>query len=179
MLLILLGPKGSGKSFIGALLEERFGIRFLPVEPLWIAYFGRCASSGTPPDIGVGIGEVHPVVRRALTEFRHVAVETTGASQPILADLQNLAPRDQTLIVRVEAPLALCLARIASRDAAAHIPVDEAMIRRVHALSEAVDIAPDLVISNVDVSADDLAREVEAGLRRAGLLCAPNPGTPG
>lgn len=149
------------------------------MEPLWKAYFERCASSGIPPDIGVGIGEVHPVIRRALAEFRHVAVETTGASQPILADLLNLAPRDQTLIVRVEAPLELCLARIASRDAAAHIPADEATIRRVHALSEAVDIAPDIEISNVDVSEHVLLREVEGGLRRAGLLCAPNPGTPG
>jgi gluconate kinase len=179
MLLILLGPKGSGKSFIGALLEERCGIRFVRVEPLWKAYFERCASSGTPPDIGVGIGEVHPVVRRALAEFRHVAVETTGASQPILADLLDLAPSDQTLIVRVQAPLDLCVARIASRDATAHIAVDEGMIRQVHALSEAVDIAPDLVILNVDVSADDLAREVEGGLRRAGLLGGTDPGMQG
>jgi hypothetical protein len=179
MLLILLGPKGSGKSFIGALLEERFGIRFVPVEPLWKAYFERCASSGVTPDIGVGIGEVHPVVRRALVEFRHVAVETTGASQPILADLLNLAPSDRTLIVRVEAPLGLCVARIASRDATAHIAVDEATISQVHALSEALDVAPDLVISNVDVSADDLARELEGGLRGAGLLGGTDSGIQG
>jgi len=179
MFLILLGPKGSGKSFIGSLLEERLGIRFVAVEPLWKAYFRRCAAAGTPPDIGAGIGVVHPLICRALAEFQHLAVETTGASGPILADLLNLAPRDQTLIIRVRAPIALCLSRIASRDPAAHIPVDEATIRQAHALSEAVDIAPDLEISNVDASADALAHELELGLRRAGLLRAARPSMPG
>jgi shikimate kinase len=29
---LLIGPKGSGKSFIGTLMDERLGIRFIRVE---------------------------------------------------------------------------------------------------------------------------------------------------
>jgi shikimate kinase len=33
---MLIGPKGSGKTHIGTVLEKRKGIKFLRVEPIWL-----------------------------------------------------------------------------------------------------------------------------------------------
>ena len=35
-LCILIGPKGSGKTYIGGCIEKLTGIKFLRVEPLWL-----------------------------------------------------------------------------------------------------------------------------------------------
>jgi cytidylate kinase len=169
MLVVLIGPKGSGKSFVGSLLQDRFGIKFLLVEPLWKAFFERGMSSGTTPSISEGIAEIHPVIRRALADAHHLAVETTGASEEILADLLSLVPREETLIIRINAPVELCSSRILTRSGAAHIPADEALVRKVHALSELAPVSPDIELSNIDVSADELALELTHELRKFGL----------
>lgn len=77
-----------------------------------------------------------------------MCVETTGASPEILADLLALHPRADTLVVRVRAPLDVCLERIARRDQTDQIPMEADMIRRVHALSEAAAVDAALTLEN-------------------------------
>ena len=33
---VLVGPKGSGKSYVGRLLEREFGIEFLSIEEIFV-----------------------------------------------------------------------------------------------------------------------------------------------
>jgi hypothetical protein len=35
-LYMLIGPKGSGKTYIGSRIEQLTGLKFLRVEPLWL-----------------------------------------------------------------------------------------------------------------------------------------------
>jgi shikimate kinase len=37
LLYLLIGPKGSGKSHIGALVSQHTDIYFLRVEPIWLS----------------------------------------------------------------------------------------------------------------------------------------------
>ena len=156
MLVLLVGPKGSGKSHIGRVLEARLGVRFFRVEPLWMAYYAACRSAGREPVIAEGIAEVHPAIAAALREHEHVSVETTGASGEILADLLTRAPRSETVIVRVSAPLALCLERIAARDRTNQIPMDVEMIRKVHALSETLQLEADVALANAGLGEEEV-----------------------
>ena len=80
MLIVLIGPKGSGKSYIGRTIEARLGVHFFHVEPLWLEYHAECKASNREPVISEGIAKVHPVLMRALETCVHVCVETTGAS---------------------------------------------------------------------------------------------------
>lgn len=169
MLVVLLGPKGSGKSFVGNLLNDRFGVTFLLVEPLWKLYYERCRARAVSPDVVQGIAEVHPIIRRAFAAAPHLAIETTGASEPILTDLLTIAPREQTLVIRVRAPLATCLARISARDQGAHIPVEPDTICKTHALSEMAPIAADVELDNSSATVDELVQQLATGLQRAGL----------
>jgi shikimate kinase len=166
MLIVLIGPKGSGKSHIGRALEKRLGILFFNVEPFWISYYSECRASAREPVISEGIAKTHPHIAEALRTHEHVCVETTGASAEILNDLLSLEPPAKTLIARVSAPLQLCLERIASRDQKNQIPMDVAAIRKIHGLSESVPLQPDLTLDNAQLTEDEIISLFNGALTR-------------
>jgi len=163
--ILLVGPKGSGKSHIGRTLERRLGIPFFHVEPLWMAYHAECKASGRDPSIAEGISRVHPLIAAALREHEHLCVETTGASPEILADLVSIAGSSKLLVARVSAPLDLCLHRIAARDQENQIPADAETIRKVYALSLAAPLHADLRLENEALSEGDIVSAFESALR--------------
>jgi len=150
--ILLVGPKGSGKSYIGRTLEKHLGVLFFHVEPLWMSYYAECQASGRQPLISEGISKVHPLLADALRTHEHVCIETIGASAEILNDWLSLTHPSNILIVRVSAPLELCLERIVTRDQTNQVAMDLESIQQVYALSEAVQLQPDLTIENVQLS---------------------------
>jgi len=164
MLIVLIGPKGSGKSHIGRLLEKEFGVHFLDVEPHWLAFHNECREEGVEPDIAEGISRIHPLIESALGAHNAVCVETTGASRDILSDLMSFGDRTALILVGVRAPLDICLERIASRDQSVHIPHSVQEIRRVYEQSSAPDIPLDLVIDNTNITDNDIVRIVRQTL---------------
>jgi adenylate kinase family enzyme len=45
--IILVGPKGSGKSFVGTLISKELGIPFVRVEPIYLANMRSSRATGT------------------------------------------------------------------------------------------------------------------------------------
>ena len=165
MLILLIGPKGSGKSHIGRLLESVYGIHFFHVEPHWMKYHDECASTGRPVSLAEGIERVRHAIADALEAHQHVCIETTGASSEILDDLRSFGASHSILLAKIEAPLSLCLERIAIRDPTSQIPMEQAEIRRVYKPGQAVDLPFDLTLENVDLSeAEILQPFAEFGL---------------
>ncbi len=156
MLILLIGPKGGGKTHVGRLLERRYGVHFFHAERHWMVYHARCKDLGVTPNIAEGIQSVHPLLEDALRSYPRVSVETTGASREILDDLSTLRCPVPILRVRLVTPLQVCLQRVASRDASAQIPADRAMIERVHRLNEELDLPWDLVLENTDLSEQEI-----------------------
>ncbi len=148
MLILLVGPKGSGKSHIGRILQTHRGIHFFRVEPHWQLYHADCASSGEQPVVAAGIARVHPHLAGSLRRYEHVCVETTGASSEILSYLLSLRPVQETLVARITAPLDLCLQRIANRDQTYQVPMDIESVKKVYVLSETAAVKADLIIRN-------------------------------
>ena len=72
MFVLLVGPKGSGKSQIGCTLEKHPGVLFFHVEPLWLDYYAECQASGQPV-ISEGIGRVHTLIAEARRSHEHVS----------------------------------------------------------------------------------------------------------
>src|SRR5450755_1893861 len=70
-LLVLVGPKGSGKTHVGAVLEARLGVRFVRVEPIFLALRNQVEA----------LTEVERQVDRALAEAQVVAIESTALSR--------------------------------------------------------------------------------------------------
>ena len=152
MLILLIGPKGGGKSHIGRLLEARSGVHFFHVEPHWMAYHEECARLGRERSIAEGIRRVRPAITEALQRHRHVCIETTGASREILDDLLSFGADHPLLLARIHAPLPVCLERIAARDQTHQIPMDEAGIRKVYELGAVLDLSFDLTLENTSLS---------------------------
>ena len=152
MFILLVGPKGSGKSHIGRILDARLGVHFFHVEPLWLGYHAECRAAGRQPSIAEGITRVHPILADALGKHANVCVETTGASPEILDALLALKPRSETVVARVTAPLELCLRRIANRDQTDQIPLDAETVRKVHVLSEALRLEADVALDSTQLS---------------------------
>lgn len=152
MLILLVGPKGAGKSYLGRLLESALQVHFLHVEPLWISYYAECDRLNRPRSIVEGIQRVRPAIDAALKAHKHVCVETTGASPEIFHDLVAAGAASGMLLVKVNAPLETCLQRIETRDPTHQIPIDMDTIRKVHELASACDAQFDLIIENVALS---------------------------
>ena len=171
MFVILVGPKGSGKSHIGRTLEKHLGVLFFHVEPLWMSYYAACKASGREPSIPEGISRVHPHIADALRTHEHVCVETTGASPDILHGLLSLHHASKTLIARISVPLELCLERVAAREQTNQIPMDVEAMRQVYALSTAAALRPALTLENVRLT----EAEIVSAFKRALTLPSSGP----
>lgn len=164
MLILLVGPKGSGKSYIGRLLESALGVYFLHVERLWMTYHAECEAAGKPVDIREGLQRVRPDLRRALSVHEHTAVETTGASAEILEDLLALGSEFGLLTILVQARLRDCLARIAARDQRRQIPVDVEMIEHIHEISTNLEMSFDIVLKNTELTDEKILEIVSSSI---------------
>jgi shikimate kinase len=156
MLILLVGPKAAGKSHVGRVLADACGVEFVHVESIWLKWDRECRRGGVEPSIEGGLARVKEEVARALTRHPHVSVETTGASEPILAGLLALVPPEDLLLVRVWAGLETCLARFRARDSSDHLPTDEEVVRRVHALAREVSLSWNVELVNEGLSREEI-----------------------
>jgi hypothetical protein len=135
--LLLVGPKGAGKSTIGQLLATQLGVRFLRVEPLFLEV--RAALGPSHPDYERrGFEAVLSALVDALAGHDAACFESTGASDHfpwLLSEIRKVA---RLHLVRVRASPDRCLERVRSRDASLHIPVSDDQVERINALSAGV-----------------------------------------
>lgn len=137
--LVLVGPKGAGKSTLGDLLSRELPVLFLRVEPLFLELRARLGAAH--PDLErLGFAAVLDAVSGALPGHDHVCIETTGASDRVPWLLQELASRARVLPVRVLADPEQCLERIHRRDRSIHIPVSDDDVARINAIAQDVDL---------------------------------------
>ena len=144
---ILVGPKGSGKSHIGKLLEEELGIRFLPVEPLLIAHIERF---GQPAE-GLsrhGFDIEERAIRDVLEEQDTVIFEATGSSEYFPSVVVNLRDGYVVKLIRIHCPLDICFTRVRDRDSEGHLPVTDEMVNAINKNANLVDFDWDLEIDN-------------------------------
>lgn len=164
-LYILIGPKGSGKSYIGDLVERRLGIPFFRVEPIFMAIRG-----GRRPDdpeyIREGFAIAGEEIRGLLDTHEEVLIESTGTATEFWSMLERLGGSHRRVPIRVDAPFDLCLERIRSRDQSRQIPVPDELIRRMDELSRRVRCDFAATIVNVDLPDDGIVDRITS-LREA------------
>ncbi|MFN0063191.1 MAG: AAA family ATPase [Myxococcaceae bacterium] len=131
-ILVLVGPKGAGKTTIGAFLERRYGVRFLRVEPIWIEH-----AKGTRDEYWEhrGYERVVAAVQRELESHKIVVIETTGAAASTSAFLDALRALARVTLVRISCPESECLDRVRRRNANDHIPVSDDCVAEINAVA--------------------------------------------
>ncbi|MEM7243953.1 MAG: GNAT family N-acetyltransferase [Acidobacteriota bacterium] len=147
-ILVLLGPKGAGKSFLGRLMESELSVSFIDVESIFL-------SLDDPRDVTNGYERVADEVAAHSAGGSAVSLELTGASEHADELIERLRGLGSVRLVRVDATLSTCLRRVRDRDASVHLPADEALVETVHAACADSTRDHDLTIDN---DTDDAGR---------------------
>jgi hypothetical protein len=137
-LYMLIGPKGAGKTHIGALVDQRTDIRFLRVEPIWL---------GLQPGED-GWKKVELIIDTMFQTHEKVMIESLGAGEGFRGFYASLAKKYSIKMIRVYANLETCLARVKNRDGVDHIPVSDDKVIEYNQIAASVTYDWALEIDN-------------------------------
>ncbi len=138
ILYLLIGPKGAGKSHIGALVNKHTAIHFLRVEPIWLSL--------QPGEDGWR--KVEDAIDTLFQKHNKLMIESLGAGDGFHGLFAALSQKYPIKLIRVKADLDTCLARVKSRSRAEHIPVSDEQVMEYNQIAAAVVYDWDLEIDN-------------------------------
>ena len=146
---VLIGPKGSGKTYIGSLLEKEIGLKFLSVEKLGLANIPKSKLKGEKL-IQEGFHQEEAAIDEILKTHNAVSFESTGAHPYLHNVLARLRGKFNVKLIRVYAPLEICYERVKSRDQNAHIHVSEELLKKINENASRATFDWDLELDNSD-----------------------------
>jgi shikimate kinase len=152
-LIILIGLKGSGKTYIGSLIQERLGVNFLRVEDIWLSIEQKRFSEEYYTE---GFRLVEQEIENQFKNSDIVTIESTGTSKYFKPYLRELGNKYDLKLIKINTSPDLCLRRIKSRDSSIHIPVSDDIIDQVNREALEVDLDFDSIIDNESTSDDEI-----------------------
>ncbi|HMQ51023.1 MAG TPA: shikimate kinase [Anaerolineae bacterium] len=156
-LYILVGLKGSGKSYIGSLVDRLPEVCFLKVEPIWVEYLNGHDHSKSGWEV------VEAEIDKQFTVYDRVMIESLGAGQEFEAFYASLRRKYAIKLIKVFADLETCLDRVKRRDAANHIPISDSRVEEINQIAQHVTLDWDLVIDNRGPApASEIIKAIEA-----------------
>ena len=118
---MLIGPKGSGKTYIGQLIGNHIDISFLRVENIWLAL--------KPKENGWV--KVEEAIDKEFTKCGKVMIENLGAGKDFDRFRKSLDSKYNLKIIRVKTDLKTCLDRVKNRRSEDHIPVSDSVYNEI------------------------------------------------
>jgi shikimate kinase len=161
-LLVLVGPKGSGKTTLGRMLEQRLSARFVHVERVAQRVLAECGGVADERYARRAQRAVLDELAVQAADSELLVIESSGASGETRSFFATLRERYELLFVRVHAQRATCDARLAEREQASQVHVPPELIARMYELSNHVSLPWDLELDN-DTGLD--ARSVAEAVR--------------
>jgi hypothetical protein len=143
-LFMLIGPKGSGKTHIGTLVDQHTDIVFLLVEPIWLSL---------KPDED-GWKKVSAIIDAKFQEQDKLMIESLGIGEGFGKFHASLAEKYSIKMIRVYANFDTCFTRVKTRNNAEHISVSDNKVTEFNKLASAVTYHWDLEINNNDLTPD-------------------------
>lgn len=157
---ILIGPKGAGKSHIGRLLQQEMGIQFIDVEPIFLAYRQAYRQETVEAELREPLRRIRASIDELLQTHEAISFETTAATPLLLEFISELKRQYTTCLIRVNAPLDICLDRVASRDQTVHLPAPEELVTKVYEITTGLRLDFDVELDNVGLSDAAILRAV-------------------
>jgi shikimate kinase len=144
-LYMLIGPKGSGKTHIGTLVNKSTDIKFLRVEPVWLA-----VKPGED-----GWKKVENAIDAEFQNHNKVMVESLGAGEDFKRYYTALKKKYTVKMIRIHADLNTCLERVQKRDSTKHIPVSDDKVMEFNKIAATVTYDWDAEINNNKPASDE------------------------
>ncbi len=148
-LLILTGAKGSGKTYIGTLIQDKLNVKFFRVEDVWLSLKEEKFSDAY---VREGFLRVEEEIDKKMSNNDKLTIESTAAHDYFNTFLKSLRNKYTIFLIKVVAPPEVCLERIKSRDLSQHIPVSDDIIEEINLKAIAIDLPFNLVIDNHNTS---------------------------
>lgn len=145
ILYMLIGPKGSGKTHIGTLVNQHTDIAFLRVEPVWL---------GLKPGED-GWKKVESVIDSMFQTHNKVMIESLGIGEGFSEFYTALAKKYFIKMIRVYADLRACFTRVKNRNNVENIAVSDDKVIEFNKIAATVTYNWDLEINNNDPAADE------------------------
>jgi hypothetical protein len=146
-ILLLVGPKGAGKTYLGTRLERKAGIPFVRVEPIWLEIARTEQLKGEAYD-NAGQARVLSAVEDALRGSPRVALESTGTAPWFPSFLESLGLLGRVAAIRIRAPAAVCLSRVRCRPGQDHIPLSDDRVQEINAIADSIQLPWALILDN-------------------------------
>jgi RimJ/RimL family protein N-acetyltransferase len=178
--LLLVGPKGCGKSTLGRLLARTYGFAHVEPETVWLEHPEHRSEHAEASSFErAGFLRVADAIGAALRTNDVVVTDTTAASAETPVLVAALRSLGELRVLRVRASEATCLSRIAARDAAKQSITPEELVS-AHARSMAARIdAPSTELDAEGTLPSPLfaLRGLRAALARVGITAIARPPT--
>jgi shikimate kinase len=147
-LVLLVGLKGSGKTFTGGVLEKHLNIKFLRIEPIFLELLQQEPGLTGIPLEKRGFQIVLTTLDELAQSHPTLCIESTGAAHTFPEFLAALYQGFRVFVIHIKAPLDTCIERVMTRDTSAHIPVSDHRLREINERALLVNLPWDLEIDN-------------------------------
>lgn len=147
-LLLLVGLKGSGKTFTGSVLENYLGVKFLRIEPIFLEILRLEPGLEGIPLEQRGFQIVLEKLDQLAQSHSTLCIESTGTAYTFPELLAALRQSFRVFIIHLKAPLDTCIERVMTRDLSDHIPVSDHRLKEINERALLVDLPWDLEIDN-------------------------------
>lgn len=162
---LLIGQKGSGKSFVGTIFEEEFGIRFIRVEK-WAKQIKNDREIDNETYLKQVFQEIEKGIRDNLNETDRLVFESTGLTKYFDQMLQSLKRDFQVTTIGVHAESTTCLIRVKSRDQSIHVNISDDQVLMINERVRESNIKTDFTIDNESKSRKELINEISTIIRQ-------------
>ena len=153
---LLIGPKGSGKSFIGKLIDTQFDIRFLRVED-WVKNLSpQSAAMEDESYLEAVFYEIEHGVRRELKKASPVVFESTGLTTYFDEMFARLSRDFRMTTIGVRADPVCCLERVKSRDQSIHIDIPIDTVKAINDQVLEKNMKTDYILQNNEANLESL-----------------------
>jgi len=156
--IVLIGLKGSGKTYIGTLIQDKLGIKFFRVEDIWLSLTTARLSDEY---IIEGFGIVEKELDRLLIDSDWITIESTGTTDYFSKFLNKLKSRYDVKLVKIQTNPELCLKRVKSRDSSLHVPVSDDIVDKINRDALKVDLNYDLIVNNENSTDKEIIESIQ------------------
>ena len=160
--IILIGLKGSGKSYIGSLMQQKLGIEFLCVEKIWLSLKSE---RFTKDYIEEGYRLVELEIEKLLQNTERIIIESTGTTDHFNRFIKKLGNEYNVKLIKINTSPETCIKRVKSRDASAHVPVSDDIVKQINNEAAKVKLNYDLVIDNEHLSDSEILERIRTILQ--------------
>lgn len=158
---LLIGQKGSGKSFIGNLMDKYFGIAFIHVED-WAKKIIKNRDVDNHEYLQQVFRVIEEGIRDCLTKTKQDAIvfESTGLTEYFDQMLYSLKKDFKVITIGVVANSTICLERVKSRDQEIHINISDDQVLNINKKVQERNLETDFSIVNENKSKKELITEI-------------------